>query len=696
MAESEIVQAGGAHENSPFSRRNRYHAWDGSQEPLPVDAETIMNRISEDVFAGSDFEFAMRRILSSGWRSPGQQRLQGIEELVEQVRRRRLNHLNRYNLEGIFDDITERLDKILSRERRAIKGRLKETDPDSAARRILDKMAQPKLDRLDSLSPEPGTALKELQDYEWMDSGAEQQYRELMDELQQQVAQTYFQNLNEGMRNMTPENMSGIRDMLHDLNQMLRDREAGREPDFENFMKKHGDFFDEPKPQNLDELTAQMARQMERMESMLQSLSPEQRHQLQDMIEAMMSDPGLQDELSELSRHLGATMPRRRLGNRYSFFGEESLPFGAAMDVIGDLTHLDGLERALRDTYRGQALSPEQRQEVSDMLGEDAAQAVDRLNKLVQELQDQGYVERGEGGLKLTAQGVRRIGQKALRDLFANLKKDRFGGHDLHRLGPGVEAADETKPWEFGEPFRLNVERTVINAIRRSGRLPDVREEGLHPGERRAPRMRVEDFEVYKVDASTQAATVLMLDMSRSMPLRGNFYAAKKMAMALEQLIHTQFPRDDLYIIGFSDRAREIRREHLPQLSSMECVYGTNMQAGFMRARQLLSKHTGANKQIIMVSDGEPTAHLDDRGGVVFAYPPVDETFSRTLMEVQRCTQQRITINCFMLETNHYLRNFIKRLTRLNRGRAFFVNSQRLGDYVLVDFVNNRRAAAGA
>ena len=693
---SEIAQPGGAHENSPFSRRNRYDAWDGSQEPLPVDAEAIMNRISEDVFAGSDFEFAMRRILSSGWRTPGQQRLQGIEELVEQVRRRRLEQLNRFNLEGIFDDIAERLDRIISQERNAIRDRISATEPDSAARRILDKVAQPKLERLDSLTPEPGTALKELQDYEWMDSGAEQQYRELMDELQKKVAETYFQNINEGMRNMTHEGMSAMKDMIHDLNQMLRDREAGREPDFDNFMKKWGDMFEDPRPKNLDELMAQMARQMERMESMLQSLSPDQRRQLQDMLEAMMGDAGLQDELSELSRHLGATMPRRRLGQRYSFFGEESLPFGAAMDVIGDLTHLDSLERALRDTYRGQPLSPEQRGEVSEMLGEDAARAVDRLNKLLQELQDHGYVERGEGGLKLTAQGVRRIGQKALRDLFANLKRDRFGGHDLEKLGPGVEAADETKPWEFGEPFRLNVERTVINAIRRSGRLPDIRDEGLHAGERRAPRMKVEDFEVYKVDASTQAATVLMLDMSRSMPLRGNFYAAKKMAMALEQLIHTQYPRDELYVIGFSDRAREIRREHLPQLSSMECVYGTNMQAGFMRARQLLSKHTGANKQIIMVSDGEPTAHLDDRGGVVFAYPPVEETFSRTLMEVQRCTQQRITINCFMLETNHYLRNFIKRLTRLNRGRAFFVNNQRLGDYVLVDFVNNRRQATGA
>jgi uncharacterized protein with von Willebrand factor type A (vWA) domain len=483
---------------------------------------------------------------------------------------------------------------------------------------------------------------------------------------------------------MTGENMERVKDMLHDLNQMLRDRDAGKEPDFEGFMAKHSDLFADPKPKNLDELVAQMSQQMERMESMLQSLSPEQRRQLQDIIEQTMNDQGLQDELAELGQHLASRTPRRRLGNRYSFFGEDSLPFGAAQEVIADLSHLDAMERALRDTYRGQPMPGEQRQEIEELLGEDAARAIDRLNRLLQELEDQGYVERAEGGLKLTSQGIRRIGQKALRDLFANLKRDRFGPHELRKTGDGVEAADETKPWEFGDPFRLHVERTVLNAVKREG------------GAGHVPKINFKDFEVYKVDASTQAATVLMLDMSRSMPLRGNFYAAKKMAMALESLIHSQFPRDELYVIGFSDRAREIKREHLPNLSSMECVYGTNMQAGFMRARQLLSKHSGANKQIIMVSDGEPTAHLDDHGGVVFAYPPVEETFSRTLMEVQRCTQQRITINCFMLETNHYLRNFVKRLTRLNRGRAFFVNSQRLGDYVLVDFVNNRRSGNSA
>ncbi len=594
-----------------FSRHNRYSAWDGSQEPLPIDAEDVMNRISEDVFAGSDFEFAMRRVLSSGWRNPGGERLAGIEELVEMVRRRRLEQLNRYNLESVFDDIRERLDRIVSQERKTIRERL-ENAPEGSAKNILEKVARPKLDQLDDLSLEPGTALKELKDYEWMDPGAEQKYRELMDELQQRVSETYFQNLDQGLRSMTGENMERVKDMLHDLNQMMRDRDAGREPDFEGFMAKHGELFADPKPKNLDELLAQMTEQMERMESMMQSLSPEQRRQLQDIIEQTMNDPGLQDELAELSQHLASRTPRRRLGNRYSFFGEESLPFSGAMEVIGDLSHLDAMERALRETYRGQPMVPGQRQELQELLGEDAARSVDRLNRLLQEMEDQGYVERAETGLKLTSQGIRRIGQKALRDLFANLKRDRFGPHDIRQLGQGVEAADETKRWEFGDPFRLHVERTVLNAVKREGVAG------------RVPRISRDDFEIYKVDASTQAATVLMLDMSRSMPLRGNFYAAKKMAMALESLIRSQYPRDELYVIGFSDRAREIKREHLPQLSSMECVYGTNMQAGFMRARQLLSKHTGANKQIIMVSDGEPTAHLDDRGGVVFAYPPVE------------------------------------------------------------------------
>ena len=672
-----------------FPRHASYSAWDGTQEPLPVDAEQVMDRISEDVFSGSDFDFALRRILSGGWRSPRGERMQGIEELVEMLRRRRLQQLNRYNLESAFDDIRERLDKIVARERHALRDRIKETEGKPGGK-VVEKVAKQRLEQLDRLPFEPGDALKDLQDYEWMDQVAEQQFRELMEELQQKVANTFFENLDQGLRSMSPEAMSRIGDMLHDLNQMLRQRAEGREPDFDQFMQKHGDLFGDPKPKDLDELLQQMAQQMERMESLMQSLSPDQRRQLQELLESTMNDPRLQQELAELGQHLAGMMPRGRLGQRYSFFGDEPLPFNAALDVIDDLSKLDSMERALRDTYRGEQLSPGQRDQIAEALGEENARAVDRLNQLMQELEDQGYIERGEQGLKLTAQGVRRIGQKALRDLFANLRRDRIGGHDIEKLGAGAEAADETKAWEFGDPFRLHVERTVLNGIKRSAQAEGARQ---WQGKRAVPKLKVDDFEVYKVDASTQAATVLMLDMSRSMPLRGNFYSAKKMAMALEQLIHSQFPRDELYIIGFSDRAREIPREHLPNLSSMECVYGTNMQAGFMRARQLLAKHAGANKQIIMVSDGEPTAHLDDYGGVVFAYPPVEETFSRTLLEVQRCTQQRITINCFMLETNHYLRTFIKRLTRMNRGRAFFINNQRLGDYVLVDFVKNRRAS---
>src|SRR5438445_3797590 len=260
-------------------RASRYSAWDGSQDPLPVDAEQIMDRLSEDIFSGSDFEFALRRAFNAGWRMPGGQRLQGLEELVDMVRRRRLEQLNRYNLEGVFDDIRERLDKILATERRAIRERL-ESAPEGSPKRILEKVATPKLKQLDELPPEPGSALRALQDYEWMDPGAEQKYRELMDELQRQVGETYFRNLNEGMQSLTPEAMTQVRSMLHDLNQMLRDRAAGKEPDFEGFMNKHGHMFNDPKPRDLDELLKQMRQQMERIESMLQSLTPDQRRKL--------------------------------------------------------------------------------------------------------------------------------------------------------------------------------------------------------------------------------------------------------------------------------------------------------------------------------------------------------------------------------------------------------------------------------
>jgi uncharacterized protein with von Willebrand factor type A (vWA) domain len=272
---------------------------------------------------------------------------------------------------------------------------------------------------------------------------------------------------------------------------------------------------------------------------------------------------------------------------------------------------------------------------------------------------------------------MRRIGRNALADLFSRLAKDRLGRHEVERTGVGNEHSFETKPYEFGDPFHLNIERTLRNAIRRQGAGTPV---DLDP----------DDFEVERTESLTRSSTVLMLDLSLSMPMRDNFLAAKKVAMALHSLISTQFPRDFLGIVGFSEVARALKPEQLPEVS-WDFVYGTNMQHGFLLSRRMLARETGT-KQIIMITDGEPTAHVLPDGEVFFHYPPVPETVEETLKEVVRCTREGIRINTFMLDANSYLRDFVERLTKMNRGRAFFTTPETLGDYVLVDFIEQKRA----
>jgi uncharacterized protein with von Willebrand factor type A (vWA) domain len=271
---------------------------------------------------------------------------------------------------------------------------------------------------------------------------------------------------------------------------------------------------------------------------------------------------------------------------------------------------------------------------------------------------------------------MRRIGQGALRDIFDQLKKSRLGQHRISPVGQGVEAGDELKGYEYGDPFLLDLNETLFNSLQRAGRGLPVK---IEPS----------DFVVHRTEHSAHASTVLMIDMSRSMFLRGCFLAAKKVAIALDSLIRTQFPRDSLYVVGFSNHAVELRPQSLPGIALNDYVYGTNMQHGFQVARSLLAKHRG-NRQIIMVTDGEPTAHLDN-GGVFFAYPPTLRTIQETLREVRRCTRDRIVINTFMLERGPYLTEFVNQMTRINKGRAFFVSPERLGEYLLVDYVSGKQ-----
>jgi uncharacterized protein with von Willebrand factor type A (vWA) domain len=317
---------------------------------------------------------------------------------------------------------------------------------------------------------------------------------------------------------------------------------------------------------------------------------------------------------------------------------------------------------------------------VAKYLGDDAARSLDRLANLAKQLSDAGLIEQREGRYTLTAAGTRRIGQQALSDLFGQLTKDRVGNHRTTWTGTGHDREEHTRPYQFGDPFNLDLSRTVHNAVRRAGSGLPVR---LSP----------DDFEVIETEALTRTATVLLLDLSLSMPMRDNFVPAKKMALALHTLITTRFPRDYLGLVGFSEVARAIEPEDLPTVS-WDYVYGTNLQHGLILARKMLA-HQAGTKQIILVTDGEPTAHIvpDDHGAgydVEFNYPPIPETLEVTLAEVLRCTRTGITINTFLLDPDQGLRGFISQLSRINRGRTFAVSPDELGDYVLVDFLSHK------
>jgi uncharacterized protein with von Willebrand factor type A (vWA) domain len=301
------------------------------------------------------------------------------------------------------------------------------------------------------------------------------------------------------------------------------------------------------------------------------------------------------------------------------------------------------------------------------------------LAQLTKQLEEAGLIRQKEGRVELTPRGLRRLGNNALRDLFTKLVRDQQGQHQIHRQGIGHERTYTTKPYEYGDPFTLDLERTIRNAITRQGPSTPVR---LSP----------DDFEITTTEQLTRSSTVLMLDLSMSMPMRDNFLPAKKVTMALHSLIASQFPRDFLGLIGFSSTAYEIRPDALPEVS-WDYEYGTNMQHGFALARRMLAKESGT-KQIIMITDGEPTAHITPEGEVYFNYPPVRETVELTLREVARCTKEGIRINTFMLDADAGLKSFVERLTELNRGRAFFTSPQTLGDYVLVDFMEHKRQQA--
>ncbi|MFN2568135.1 MAG: VWA domain-containing protein, partial [Candidatus Dormibacteria bacterium] len=587
--------------------RQRFSSWDGTQEPLGPDTDEVFDRLSEDVFQGWDFDSALRRLLSQGWRNPEGRQLIGLEKMTEELRRRRRRQLEKHSLDGIFDDIEEKLNRVLRLERTGIAERL-ESAGDGAGRRVLEKVAEKRRHQLDELPEQPAGTIRALQDYEFIDRRAEQAFQGLMEELKRSVVDAHLQQVTEQLGSMSAQDLSRLREMIHDLNALIRRRLEGVSPaqvqtGYEAFLRRWGSMFPGA-PATFEEFLEHLERQMARMQSLLQSLSPEMRRELDDLVNASLRDPELNAEMAELAASLELLSPRSSLGSRYSFHGDEQLSLEEAMSVMAGLQSMEELERAISGVYRGGEVDAATQEALTSALGEEMTRSLRHLQEMTRELERRGVVERGDRGLHLTARGMRRIGQKALNDLFSRLKRDRFGDHALSREGRGGERSDQSRPYEFGDAFDLDVQQTVMNAMRREAGDPDGRPTG--GGGLAAPRLAAEDFDVHGTESMTRASTVLMLDMSRSMPLRGYFYAAKKVALALDALIRSQYPRDSLHIIGFARSGQEISSGALPGLSVDEYVYGTNLQHALMMARRILSRHKGGARQVIIVTDGEP------------------------------------------------------------------------------------------
>ncbi len=663
-----------------MAARFTYSRWDGSQKGFDLDADALFDELNDDLLYHGDINSALRRLMQQGMNDRNGERMQGLRELMDKLRKERQDRLDRSDLGGVYQEIADELNDIVDEERHAIDNATTEAVHSGDERRAeaAKNSADDRNFRLDMLPNDLAGKVRELSAYDFESAEAAQRFEQLMDKLREQLMQQMVDQMSSAVQNMSPEDMARMKDMMAALNEMIERQQRGEDPQFEQFMEQFGDFFPE-NPESLEELLQQMAQRMAAMQAMLNSMTPEQRSQLQQLSDQLMEDMDLRWQMDQLGQNLRGMFPQMQWNQSYDFDGQEPMGMGQAMQTMQELGDLDQLENLLRNATNPGALAEADMDRVRELMGDDAAKSLERLAELTKMLQEAGLIEQKEGRLELTPKGLRKIGSNALKDLFSKLDKDKTGQHQLDRFGQGHERTYETKQYEYGDPFNLDLQRTIRNAVRRNGAETPVR---LSP----------EDFEIERTEHTTKSSTVLMLDLSLSMPMRDNFLPAKKVAMALHSLITSQFPRDYMGIVGFSETARILTAAQLPEVS-WDFVYGTNMQHGFALARQLLSKQTGT-KQIIMITDGEPTAHITSRGDVFFNYPPVQETVEATLREVVRCTRDNIRINTFMLDANGSLKSFIERLTSINRGRAFFTTNENLGDYVLVDFIEHKKQLA--
>jgi uncharacterized protein with von Willebrand factor type A (vWA) domain len=647
----------------------RYGEYDGGPDPLasPYDVRGALDEMGDQILGGGTPAEALRDLLRRGW-----QDRRGLEDLLRRVRERSRELRDRGRLDGMLEQARALLDTAIGQERAELF-----PDPSDDARlREAD---------LDALPADTSQAIRQLADYDWRSQAARQTFERLRDLLRREVLDSQFRGMKEALTNPDPAAMQRVKDMLASLRAMLDADARGEhtQNDFDQFMSTYGDMFPD-NPGNLEELVDSLVRRMMAAERLLASLSDEQREELADLMAQAMEDAGLAAEMAALGDALRARRPelgQPQRGMRMS--GETPLGLGDATSAVADLADLAELESALAQDYAGASLEDIDEDAVRRAFGRQAVDDLEALRRIERELQRQGYLSNEGGNLELTPKAVRRLGDTALRRVFAGLENGvRSGDHDQQDAGQAGDMTGSTREWEFGDEQPIDVPGTVRSALLRNAA------EGGRSG---SVKLTAGDFRVAETERRTAAAVCLLVDLSYSMALRGTWAAAKQTALALYALLRSKYPQDAIQVVGFSNYARELHETELAGLG-WDMVQGTNLHHALMLAGRHLDRHPEHEPVVLIVTDGEPTAHLQRDGRPWFDWPPAPETIELTLAEVDKMTRRHAALNIFMLAEDDRLSAFVDNVAKRNGGRVLRAAPEHLGEYVVNDFLRTRGA----
>jgi uncharacterized protein with von Willebrand factor type A (vWA) domain len=643
-----------------------YGPWHDGPDPLapPPDLRDALDEIGRDVMAGSSPRSALEELLRRGTRNTS-----GLDDLTRRLWQRRAEIQRRHNLEGTLRDVQRLLDEALEAERRELF-----PNPSDDAR-----FAEA---QLDALPAGTAAAVRELASYDWQSEEARQKYEQIRELLGRELLGSRFEGMKDALQNTTPEDVERINEMLTDLNALLAAHAQGR-PDidqlFAEFMNKHGEFFPE-NPRTVDELIDVLAARAAAAQRMLNSMTPEQRAELAQLSQQAFGSPQLAQQLSALDAQLQALRPGENWSGSERMSGDDPLGLAEGAQAMSDLAELDALAEQLAQSYPGARLEDIDLDALTRQLGDEATVDARRLSELERQLKEQGLLERApDGSLQLSPKALRRLGQTALADVLRTAR-GQTGERDAASAGAAGELSGSSRAWQFGDTQPWDVSRTVRNAVLRTA----------GSGTRGSVRLDVADVEIAETEHRARAAVALLVDTSWSMVQEGRWLPMKRTALALHQLISTRYRNDALQLITFGRYAEVVE---LPQLVGLEGAWeqGTNAHHALLLAGRHLRRHPDAQPVVLMVTDGEPTAHLEPDGTAEFDYPPRPATLRKTVAEVDRLAKLGASVTVFRLGDDPRLNAFVDLLARRSGGRVLAPDADGLGAAVVGDYLRTRR-----